>query len=347
MKTGRLILLLFISFSCCKGNDPTENFFKGSIKIIHFSEEYFLSGEIMNVDSIGIAEVEIFDSYLIMTNYRQPYFTQIYTYPDEYKFIGNFFHRGKGPNDFLAFTIIKKEYPYLWIKDYVNKHVKKINIEQGFDDRSFTVEKIYDYRKIIDPFNVFYLNDTCLLVKDYDITKGLYYLKYNPQKRSISDEEYIMYNYPVDYPLMNKMFTVADRIHPHRNKIVSITGVFDQIDLLDLDNPEKNTSITTSNKIIKYRYVMNSERDSLPKYYFYSFCNEQMIFVLYHSHDPNNPVQIHVIDWEGNPVAKLHLDKNIRAIHVDFNQKVLYGIEDERERLYKFDLSPWQKFKDI
>jgi hypothetical protein len=327
-------------FSCCTESDSVKNFFKGTVKRIDFSEEYFLSGEIIEVDSIGIARVESFSSYLMLINYRQPYFLQVYTCSSDYQYLGRFFRKGEGPNDFLGFQIIKKEYPCLWIQDYINKRVKKVNIEKGFDDRSFNVEKIYDYKKIIDPFNVFYLNDTCLLIKDYDVKKGLYYLKYNPEEGSVSEMEYIMYNYPVTYPLMNKMLTLADVLHPCDNKIASITGVFNQIDIVDLDNPDKNISVTTNNGLVNYQDVVNTEKDDLQEYYFsYPVCNEQKIFVLYHSVDSKNSVQIRIIDWEGNPVAKLHLDKNIRDIHIDFNQKIIYGIEDESERIYKFDLS--------
>ncbi|MDR2086599.1 MAG: TolB-like 6-bladed beta-propeller domain-containing protein [Dysgonamonadaceae bacterium] len=292
------------------------------------------------MDSIGVARVETFGSYLMLINYRQPYFLQVYTaYSDGYQYSGRFFRKGKGPKDFLGFQVIKKEYPCLWIQDYMNKHVKKINIEQGFDDRSFIIEKIYSYKKTVDPFNVFYLSDTCFLIKDYDVNKGLYYLKYNPEKESISSEEFILYNYPVTYPLMNKMLTLADVLHPRGNKIASITGVFNQIDILNLDNPDKNISVTTNQKPVKYQDVMNTGKEDFQEYYFsYPVCNEQMIFVLYHSQDANKPVQIHVIDWDGNPVAKLHLDKNIRDIHIDFNEKIIYGIEDESERVYKFNI---------
>lgn len=46
----------------------------------------------------------------------------------------------------------------------------------------------------------------------------------------------------------------------------------------------------------------------------------------------------HVIDWEGNPIIRLHLQRNIRDFSIDFDRKLLYGTEDVSENIYVYDI---------
>ncbi|MCC8145817.1 MAG: TolB-like 6-bladed beta-propeller domain-containing protein, partial [Bacteroidales bacterium] len=62
-------------------------------------------------------------------------------------------------------------------------------------------------------------------------------------------------------------------------------------------------------------------------------------FALYNIKDEKEKVEVHIIDWNGNPVSKLVLDRYVRYITVDTENKVLYGINDVSENLYKYDIS--------
>lgn len=332
------ILLTILFFSSCSRDDKKVNFFNGQMKKLTFLEEYFLKGERISADTIGIGYVQVYAPYIILGTYRLPHFTQIYTCDDDYKFIGSFFNKGQGPKDFLAFTIIKKKYPYLWIKDYNNRKVSLLNVTEGFNDGVFQIVKTYSYKKIADPFNVFYLNDTCLLIKDFDVNKGLYYYKYNPITEKKTGNDYIIYNYPITNLLMNKILTLADAIHPNGDKIVSITEAFDQIDIINLKDTLLNLSVTTNRHIVDYNYVNNTEEEKLKQYYFdIPYCNENAIFVLYHS-ERQEQTEVHIINWSGESIAKLYLDKKIRGMDVDTSQNYLYGVEESTEYVYRFDL---------
>jgi hypothetical protein len=94
-----------------------------------FSASIFLTCEKLYVDSIGVFGIEYF---------------------------GNFFNKGNGQTDFLEFAVIKEDFPYLWINYHLQKQVKKINVKSGFKDNLFSIEKTYGYKKITNPFNVFY-----------------------------------------------------------------------------------------------------------------------------------------------------------------------------------------------
>ncbi|RNC63229.1 hypothetical protein D7D25_17655 [Proteiniphilum sp. X52] len=86
---------------------------------------------------------------------------------------------------------------------------------------------------------------------------------------------------------------------------------------------------------------MNTKEKKLEQYYFdIPYCNENEIFVLHHS-EQQEQTEVHIINWNGKPVAKLYLDKKIRGLDVDVSQNYLFGIEELTECLYKFDLKKW------
>ena len=336
-------ILLFLFLICLIGcsEDSPKNFFNGNIRTVEFPNKVSLKGEFIDVDSIGIGCVEIFTPYLFLTTYRLPYFTKVYKL-NNYEFLSDYFYQGQGPEEFLSFGIIKKQYPYLWVNDYKNKRISLINAEKTFNTELVCIEKVLNYKKVVDPFNVFYLNDTCLLIKDYNsVDRELYYLKYNPKNDSIeADWKFVIYNNPITYELMNKILTLADQIHPDGSKIVSITEKFNQIDIIDLNNPVESFSITTEKNIKNNYFHVNKTLDEeLNRYYFSGpICTNDKIYVLYNT-EKNDQVEVHIIDWKGNPLGILSLDKYLRYINVDEDNKILYGIDDDSEKLYKYDIS--------
>ena len=51
--------------------------------------------------------------------------------------------------------------------------MKKVNVEKGFDRGNIEIEKVYNYQNIEDPFNLFYINDTCLIIKNFNQKKRI------------------------------------------------------------------------------------------------------------------------------------------------------------------------------
>ena len=334
----RIILILFIAlfFSSC-GNRQ-RNFFDGQVKKIQFSREYFLEGKKMDTDTIGNFYPKLFGSYVILRTHSLPYSARIYTV-DDFTLVGTFFNRGQGPQDFLGFSIVRREYPRLWVMDAQNRRLSVLNTEKGFGDDSFQIERTYSLRGISHPFNVFYVNDTLLWVKSFDMGNSrLSYYKFNPQTEEKIGAGRIMYNFPVTVSLIHKMLSGADAIHPDGTKIVSVTRAFNQIDILNLKDVTRNLSVTTGDRLTSFRHVNNTHRDDLREYYLgIPVVNEHEIFVMHHSEQPNQ-TEVRIITWEGEPIAILHLNRRLRGFDVDASLNFLYGIEPESEALYRFDL---------
>ncbi|MDR1056246.1 MAG: hypothetical protein LBL90_10625 [Prevotellaceae bacterium] len=339
MKNIKLaFLIIAVAISSC--SNEKKSFFIGNVKVINFEKQHAISGEHLNVDSIGINSVTVLGGFLIMAIYGDPYLTQIYDLKT-LDLIGKFLLKGQGPNDFGYIDIIKKEYPYFWVQDRAYENIQAINVENLIGNTQATVKKIR-YDNIVEPFNAFYVNDTCLLIKSFDVSKGLYYFYYNPENGALS-HEITMYNYPITGDILQaKMIPLADCMKPDGSKIVSISGVLDQIDILDMHYPEKSISVTTANYRYSYEYIKNTHNDEMKTSYFsYPYCSDKLVFALYENNDikNSNNIELHIIDWEGNPVYKLFLDQKIEAFSVDFDNGFMYGISKVEEKLYRYDIN--------
>jgi hypothetical protein len=338
MRKIELFLLLLIAVAICGCSDEKKPFFIGNIKVINFEKQRSISGVHLNVDSIGVDDVAVLGPYLILGIYGSPYLTKIYNLKT-LDFIGNFLFKGHGPNDFGYIDIIKTAYPYFWIQDRLYENVQLINVEDIIKDKHAAAKKVLHYGNIVEPFNAFYINDTCLLIKSFDVNKGLYYVYYNPKNGNLS-RKVVMYSYPVTSDILyNKMIPLADCMKPDGSKIVSISGILDQIDILDMHNPEKSISVTTTNHQYSYEYIKNTHSDEMKTFYFsYPYCSEELIFALYENKDTKNlnNIELHVIDWEGNPIYKLFLDQRIDIFSMDSG--FMYGISKIEEKLYRYDI---------
>ncbi|GHV27018.1 hypothetical protein FACS1894176_08480 [Bacteroidia bacterium] len=337
MKQNKLLFLLSIILiqSC---SDEKQTFFSGTLKTIRFEKEYAVTGEHVNVDSIGIKDVTVMNDFLIAGVYKQPYFAQIYDLKT-LSFIGNFFYKGAGPNDFGYIDIIKKEYPYIWVQDRMYQNVRMIDLKESILNNQTVIKNEMKYLDVVEPLNAFYVNDTCLLIKSFDTKKGLHYFRYNPVNAQLR-HDVSMYNYPITSDILyTKMTPLSDCMKPDGSKIASLSGILDQIDILDITHPQKSISVTTTNHQYDYNYINNTNSDDMQTFYFsYPYCSDNLIFALYKNNDTKqkNNIELHIIDWNGNPLYKLLLDREIEFFTIDFDNGFMYGTSPTEERVYRY-----------
>jgi hypothetical protein len=342
MKGIRLFLTLFtvITLSSCSDK---KNFGIGSMKSIHFDKEYAIVGEHLNIDSIGVRKAIVLDKYLIVETYQQNCFAKIYDL-NSLNFAGDFLCRGQGPADVLHAQIEYAKSPYLYIEDLYSRSIKILEFSETKDDvresLSVSVKNTLEYRKgsFADVEKALYVNDTLLWVKSFDAmdTKMIYYCKYNPVKKEISDK-IPLYNYPITPDIRYKsMIILFDFIKPDGSKIVLITGFLDQLDIYNLAEPDKSISVTQNDHLFDYKDILNSENMWI-FYFAQPYCSDNLIFALYRS-PASNAVEVHVMDWDGNPVCKLILDRNIKSLTVDFDAGFMYCVSSIEDRTYRYDI---------
>jgi hypothetical protein len=326
-----------------------KNFFAGKRKIIAFEREYSVSGEFVDVDSIGVRRITVSGQYLILRMGQLPYFFKIYDLKD-LSFIGDFGYKGQGPDDFRRVTAIRnKGYPYIEVEDWGLKQVRILDLEKLAETNRVVASKVLSYSEIAKTgtvFRTFYVNDTCMLVKvmltPWEDDTKFSYVQYNPLSGK-SIKTFKLYNYPVTQNMSNEILTLADCMKPDGSKIACHTGILDQIDILDINNPDNNVSITLNNYSLDYPHEKPLE-DSLTglKMFYMSFpiCTNDLIFVLYNNHQ-SRKFEIHVIDWNGKPVCKLVLDRILDSIEFDEEQGVIYGLEMETTQTYKYNIKQY------
>jgi hypothetical protein len=341
MKKIRLFLSVLFVVAVLNSCSDRKNFVTGNMKTIHFDKEYIVAGEHLNVDSIGIYKVEILDQYLILGIYSQECFVKIYDLRS-LNFIGDFFCKGQGPEDFVYAFIEHVKSPYIRIEDRPCGLIKIINILETVADmnRQLSIKNTINYLGAFsaNQLRSLYVNDTLLWIKTYDRYKEkMLYHKYNPAKQKIIDEMEI-YNYPVPVSIQNEMAIFADCIKPDGSKIVSTTAILDQLDIFNLAYPDKSISVTEKKYLLDYEYIKIQKNENLKTFYFsFPRCTENLIYALYRNHE-NHTVELHIIDWNGNPICKLLPDRKLKDCTIDFDNGFMYGISDVEERIYRYDI---------
>ncbi|MDR1339786.1 MAG: TolB-like 6-bladed beta-propeller domain-containing protein [Prevotellaceae bacterium] len=338
MKNIRLFLVLLFVVTALDSCSDKKNFCIGSIKTVRFEKEYKVAGEHINVDSLGVNKVMVIDRYLITGLYKQEYSARIYDL-ESLNLIGNFFRKGKGPNDFIQPLFSQVRSPYLVIDDWGSRRIKVINIPESINDPegrlSIRYTANYSNAEIVEPEKVLYVSDTLLLIKSYDMYREtVSYFKYNPVEQKVTDE-INMFNYPITEDIQFKnMISLLDCIKPDGSKIVTTAGCLDQLDILDIVHPDKSISVTENDYLLDYEYVKSL--DNRKVFYTISCCSDNLICALYNGGDV---MEIHIMDWNGNPVCKLILDRQIIDFTVDFDSGFMYAVSPlGEEMIYRYDI---------
>jgi hypothetical protein len=72
-------------------------------------------------------------------------------------------------------------------------------------------------------------------------------------------------------------------------------------------------------------------------YFAQPYCSDKLISALYRNNEKNT-VELHIIDWDGNPVCKLILDRKLKSATVDFDAGFMYGVSEMEDRVYRYDI---------
>lgn len=336
MKRNITFLLLCVIILSCEHND---HLFRGkSVNIKSFNHAYHLKGTIEEaIDTIGTFQLDFTNPYLISTLYKSPHFTKIYD-KKTLKSLGNFAYKGDGPNEFLTFSILNQQQDsVLWVQDYYKKRLYGIDLEQSIEKSSIVLKKEFDYTQMEDPLQAFYCSDSLLLIKNIDYEEGIQYIKFNPFFPNVKKERIYMYNSVLSQPDLNLIMSLADCLKPDFKIVASLTGVLNQIDLLNLEDSTKNLSVrmgegpTTLADIRQNNTALHNYYISLPR------CNNDLIFAL-HCNKDNDKKEFHVISWKGEALFKLSIDENLRDFNVDWRKGKLYGITID-DIVYVYDVN--------
>ena len=331
-----LILLLSILAAACEYND---NLFSGKlVRVEGFEKESYLSGEMVEIDTVGTFQIDFLNSYMITTLYKLPYFIKVYD-SQKRSFIGNFAYKGNGPHEFLSFSILNQQQDsVLWVQDYYKKKLMGIDLRKSIDKGVLAVRNNFDYEKVVDPLQVFYCNDSLLLIKNLDHEKGVHYAKFNPLRPDQEVSPIFMYHTVLSQQDLNMMMSLADCLKPDGKMIASLTGVLNQIDILNLEDSTENISVKMGDGPNSIEYIREN-RDKLYDYYIsLPRCNDTLIFALYRNKEKNNKTEFHVISWTGKALFRLLVREDLRDFNIDWLHGKIYGVT-KSDIVYVYDVN--------
>lgn len=321
-------LILCLSITGCK---QYGNSFNGNIKHIKFPQEQNLKGERLHyINSIGFYGCDLNYPYLVLSLAKQEAQTAIYDL-ERKKFMGDYFHIGQGPDDFTSFVIINQNKDsLLGINDVYKRELKIINLYQTIKTQKIVYQQVLKYKEH-NADNFIALNaDSVLWVKSYENNQLIY--KHTDQIKN-------MYADPLYRNTLNQMQTLSDAIKRDGSKIVSLTGILDQIDILSLTPGGDNISVTASaDKTLPTIHEQQEEHFQNTTDFYLSIprCNNDYIMVLYQSPQTQTK-ELQLIDWDGNGLCRYLLEEDLIDFCIDWNRKTIYGITDA-EAVFKYDL---------
>lgn len=330
MKRFAYILIHILLFSCSDNVCVTSN---RKVIVGDFDNTYELVGEKVDIiQSIGFYGCEIKYPYLILSLYNQNHFLSVYNIKNG-RYLGDYFKKGDAPHEYLDFNILNQELDsIILIDDPQRKKLNSYTLSFKNDSLEFKKKNIINYDKVYgDVYTLFINSDSSVWTKIYDIdNKSLYYT--NSTTKNIINP--FCHEFEIDD--LNRIMTLADGINEHGTKIASLTGVLDQVEIIDLLNSKNNISAVISENTLTWNDFRKKNIDEIKEYFLSQpRCNEKYIIALHNNNDYEK--ELLLIDWEGNGIAKLKLKEDLIDFDIDWEQNIIYGITEDEE-VYKYNI---------
>ena len=350
-KFCKYIIFIVLCVNCTESRNifnTTEQVFDG------FEREFWLQAKPIHFDSIAAWPVQIyhFDSLLLFEHRSRsasPHFFSIYNLQTN-KFIGSFLQRGRGPNEFIELFFydehtLQDNDRWLYLTAANEKKIIKFNLSNFLQTGAIDVKLLHEYKGLQMTTHI--LNDSTFFAWMFTRSREgmrVFYRKYfstsdkleeiNLTKRDIKDED--------EFDIL----WATERIRQDKKKMVMAMHGMNKIHIFDLEEPKNNITLTPKNQ--KYESLSDLARleplqrityyngvTSTQDYIFALFLN-QLVFDRHHGQSKG--VEIHIFDWNGRPLYKLHVEEHLFGFCIDPIKKIMYAYDSD-ENIYQYDLS--------
>ncbi len=350
------LFLLILSCSC-----SAKHVNEDEIIIEKFPKEANLSGDILIIPSILLSPSNmcIIDSFLIVSQNRPDSIFNIFRLPD-CKHLKSFGNEGRGPEEFnLTFSFVTLG-PVSSTKSSFAVGNERTNIQYyRISELIKNNYKPYKTDKLPPELNRFravtYLGDSLIFGASY--RGGMHLFKFN----SVKEELKTFRNYPDTFPLkdpemMREPYACFLASKPDNS---SFAAGYYHTGRLEIYNVIKGETIIVTYKgspSIIENWGLKSDSEYLSfnpesmrfcerivatnKYIYMSFANDKHSKIYNEKGKERTFIrEIHVFDWDGNPIAKLRLDKFYSYFSIDNSDKYLYAIDEMKEnKITRYDL---------
>jgi hypothetical protein len=345
MKFLYSFLILTLLTGCQR---PSYNIFNGEFRHVTYTDKVeLLTGEQVQIDTIGIWETWIEDSLLFVNDYTsEKAFYSIYSLNSNELLYDHLIMRGRGPNEYIEarlFHIYSNEMGVkAWFSVNHRERLLCIDITASILKQQLVVEREVNLN-MEDKFALFSVHfdsDTSFVMRSLFNNDQI--LIYNTVSQNTHSLEWL---YTQEYSRQDiSDFGCGYVYNASRSILAGGMGFFDQINFFPLKE-RKPFSISTSPKAIRYDEVKIKHMNDRSRYYGYVCYTEDVIIVTYTAgkdrYKERSPEQnfLHIVSWEGELLKIFETDCYLASISYDKRTSYLYGIDIETDRILRYKLN--------
>ena len=294
------------------------------------------------------------DSVLVTIDMKANPFFRVFILPD-FQYIGGFIQKGSGPGEEVSID------PFihgLSGNKFLYKSLKSVKIVD-FEMKKQKIEILENIKlpgKLMAFSHIFMLRDSLLCGWDLNQNGSKEFLKYNPRTNTISEFGPNYSRIIKDVPPQRKaaIFSKAVTVKPDKTAFAAVYDKFQMLRIFNLNgtllkevrfkdspNPPKGiiigdfTAVNPDELIMHYQKIQSTNR------YIYALYSGKSVS---HMSPDNRGIadicdEIHVWDWEGNPIAKISLGKYFFSFTVTSDDNyIICSSSESLDKLYKYVL---------
>ncbi len=315
--------------------------------VSEFPETVSLAGSIVDMDVIGMLDIAIYDTMMVVSSNDKNGYLDFLSLPDM-NHHGKFLKGGRGPNEMLNMPWISSAVPLndgdnLKIVIFDNNRDSYFIVDIGETIKTSELNMVLiadSLPGMLTSSSCIYIDDTTLFCNEAQLP-GINQIRY-VLRNGIKDT-------PVNFEKLNSAFMPVNlgytalasitRYDRQNGLIVEIPILLNHINLYSVDG-EFGKSICLDRQIDDIDELANdpyfSEREIFANPRIYS----DYFGVLYLNHTNRimelgrgNKPAILMFDWKGEPLMKLELDRYATSFDIDFVNRYLYTLDRETEEM--------------
>lgn len=344
------VLLATLFISCVKEEKIVFSKFPREIKLVH--------KEITTPNVLFmVGEMELLDSALIILNLKDDKFFQIFTFPD-LKYLGGFIEKGRGPNEEVSIN------PYIRHVSG-NKLMFKTLVAVKIAQLNMNIRKLNIIKTIHIPGELININHPFIIdniLYGYNVSRktNKEFVGYEQATNSIFDfgPSYPKVGKKIPSKFRNNIFAKAITVKPDQSSFASVYDLFPLLRIYSRNGNLVKETYYNNGQIFPSAVMSHptqEEANKVMQNYRKIKASNQYIYALYNGktigesniefnkdglgglRDISN--EIHVWDWNGNPIMKILLDKEIFSFCITPDDKsIICTSINNLNTLFKYDI---------
>lgn len=322
---------IFTLFLCCKSTikRDSENFDEFPVKLEAKFDKVFSAPN--NIVGLNIYE----DSLLLIRNHKTyHHHFSLYNIGSKKK-QGDVLGSGRAKNQSMGFISNGLQNHLLWVNDIIKEKVISMDLRDTSAIRQLPLQQFFYSVQVPD-------SDLILASGDYNSQFKLF--KIDIKNGQLIDS---LFQYPSNLKKADKMdyesFLFSD---PSANHAALASRYSDQIEFFDINKRKSKVISGPENFVPELGRVKQggfpiSSRIAKTRYGFLGGKGKsKLVYLLFSGNNHNSKHEfygnrIFVFNWQGNPIADIHLDRYIIDFDISADGKTLYAVDGVKNEILK------------